>query len=595
MKEMKRDKARRGYTFILGIMVLALLMLVSIAGAAPYAYVTNYGSSTVSIIDTASNAVISTVPAGSTPYGIAVNPNGSKVYVTNFGTEGFPGHTVSVIDMTTNTVTANVLVEKRGSGVAVNPDGKKVYVTNYGNYSDPGNTVSIIDTATNTITATIKVGKHPWGVAINPAGTKAYVTNLGSSTVSVINTSINTVTATVSLKDHIYPTEVVVNPTGTRLYVTNGNYNIVSVIDTASNAVIAEVNVGYYPVGVAVTPDGKKIYVAIASGNSFNGISVIDTATNKVTATVSVSSPDRVAVTPDGTKVYVVNGGDDTVSVIDTATNTVTATIPVGDSPSQITMGRGVESLIPVTAFSASPTSGKAPLKVAFIDKSAGSPTKWKWTFGDGKTSTIQNPTHKYSNLGNYTVSLTATNAEGNSTTIKTDYIKVVTKPVANFSAKSTSGKAPLDVAFTDTSTGVLTGWIWDFGDGSKSFLQSPIHKYSKAGIYTVNLTVKNAAGRDTVTKKELISVISKPVANFTGNITSGKAPLNVEFTDTSTGVASGWIWDFGDGSRSFVENPTHKYSRVGTYTVNLAVKNAAGHNTVTKTDYIKVVTKPVA
>jgi PKD repeat protein len=253
------------------------------------------------------------------------------------------------------------------------------------------------------------------------------------------------------------------------------------------------------------------------------------------------------------------------------------------------------KTLIPVAAFSASPTSGKAPLKVAFIDKSAGSPTKWKWTFGDGTTSTIRNPTHKYSNLGNYTVSLTATNAEGNSTTIKTDYIKVVTKPVADFFAKPTSGKAPLNVAFTDTSTGVLTGWIWNFGDGSKSFLQSPIHKYSKAGVYTVSLTVKNAAGRDTVTKKELISVISKPVANFTGNITSGKAPLNVEFTDTSTGVASGRIWDFGDGSRSFVENPTHKYSRAGKYTVNLTVKNAAGRNTVIKTDYIKVVTKPVA
>ncbi|PAV10822.1 hypothetical protein ASJ81_12310 [Methanosarcina spelaei] len=108
-------------------------------------------------------------------------------------------------------------------------------------------------------------------------------------------------------------------------------------------------------------------------------------------------------------------------------------------------------------------------------------------------------------------------------------------------------------------------------------------------------MTVKNAAGSNTVTKTEYIKIITKPVANFTSSVTSGKAPLNVKFTDTSTGTASSWIWNFGDGSKSFVENPTHKYSKAGTYTVNLTVKNAVGSNTVTKTDYIKVVTKTVA
>jgi len=84
----------------------------------------------------------------------------------------------------------------------------------------------------------------------------------------------------------------------------------------------------------------------------------------------------------------------------------------------------------------------------------------------------------------------------------------VITKPVANFSADPTSGKTPLKVAFTDTSTGIPAKWIWDFGDGAKSFHQNPIHKYSKAGMYTVNLTVKNAKGSNTVTKTEYIKVI---------------------------------------------------------------------------------------
>jgi len=249
----------------------------------------------------------------------------------------------------------------------------------------------------------------------------------------------------------------------------------------------------------------------------------------------------------------------------------------------------------PVASFSASPSSGKTPLTVAFTDKSSNIPTKWKWSFGDGTSSTIQNPKHKYSKTGKYTVTLTVTNAKGSNTVTETDYIKVISKPAANFTSSVTSGKAPLNVKFTDTSTGTASVWIWDFGDGSRSFVENPTHKYSKAGTYTVNLTVKNAAGSNTVTKTEYIKIITKPVANFTSSVTSGKAPLNVKFTDTSTGTASGWIWDFGDGSKSFVEDPTHKYSKAGTYTVSLTVKNASGSNTVTKTDYIKVVTKTVA
>ena len=109
----------------------------------------------------------------------------------------------------------------------------------------------------------------------------------------------------------------------------------------------------------------------------------------------------------------------------------------------------------PVANFTASTTSGKAPLTVSFTDTSTGSPTKWKWSFGDGTSSTTQNPKHKYSKAGKYTVTLTVTNAAGSNTVTKTDYIKVITKPVAEFSATPTSGKAPLTVAFTDKSTGL--------------------------------------------------------------------------------------------------------------------------------------------
>ncbi|WP_455565215.1 PKD domain-containing protein, partial [Methanosarcina barkeri] len=258
-------------------------------------------------------------------------------------------------------------------------------------------------------------------------------------------------------------------------------------------------------------------------------------------------------------------------------------------------MGTLTSSNLPTAAFSASPTSGKAPMKVQFTDKSTGTPTKWKWDFRDGTTSTKQNPTHKYSKVGVYTVKLTVTNSAGSNTVTKADSIKVVTKPVAAFSVSPTSGRVPLNVKFTDTSTGTPTKWKWDFGDGSKSFHQNPTHKYSKAGVYTVKLTVTNAAGINTATKSKYITVTSKPVAAFSASPTSGKSPLNVKFTDKSTGSPTKWKWDFGDGTKSFHQNPTHKYSKAGKYTVTLKVTNAAGINTATKSKYITVTSKPVA
>ena len=92
------------------------------------------------------------------------------------------------------------------------------------------------------------------------------------------------------------------------------------------------------------------------------------------------------------------------------------ATITVSEQP-----------VLPVAKFSAKPTSGKAPLTVAFTDKSTGTPTKWKWTFGDGTSSTTKNPKHKYLVEGNYIIALKATNDAGSNTKTLRNYIKVTT------------------------------------------------------------------------------------------------------------------------------------------------------------------------
>ncbi|AKB37165.1 cell surface protein [Methanosarcina siciliae C2J] len=169
--------------------------------------------------------------------------------------------------------------------------------------------------------------------------------------------------------------------------------------------------------------------------------------------------------------------------------------------------------------------------------------------------------------------------------------------PVANFTSDVTSGTAPLEVQFNDSSTGSPTSYAWDFdNDGTvDSEEQSPSFTYDSAGTYTVNLTVSNAGGSDSEVKTDYISVSeslpSAPVSNFTATPTSGDAPLTVQFTDASTGTVSSYAWDFdNDGTvDSEEQSPSYTYYSAGSYSVNLTVSNAAGSDSELKTEYIVV------
>jgi len=182
----------------------------------------------------------------------AITENTGKVnklpfaYVTNYDS-----NEISVINTATNRVTATVPVGAGPEGAVVTPDGKKIYVTNY-----EDDTISVIDTVTNNVTAIVKVGSCPEGIVVNPAGTKVYVVNYEDNTISIIDTTSNIVTANVTVGND--PSGVAVTPDGKKVYVTNYEDNTTSIIDTANNIVTANVTVGNSPSGVAVTPDGKK-------------------------------------------------------------------------------------------------------------------------------------------------------------------------------------------------------------------------------------------------------------------------------------------------------------------------------------------------
>jgi PKD repeat protein len=246
----------------------------------------------------------------------------------------------------------------------------------------------------------------------------------------------------------------------------------------------------------------------------------------------------------------------------------------------------------PIADFSSSSTTGIVPWIVNFTDLSTGTISSWFWDFGDGGSSTLQNPSYEYSSGGTYTVSLTVTGPGGSDTETKVDYINVTEPaPVANFLATPKSGVAPLAVDFTDLSTGIITAWDWDFGDGGSSTESDPNHQFTTPGVYTVSLTVSGPAGSDSETKVDYIEIVEPGslVADFIGTPTSGDVPLIVSFTDLSSGDTTSWLWNFGDGASSSDPNPTHEYLTPGIFTVSLQISNSEQIDIEEKQDYVTV------
>jgi gliding motility-associated-like protein len=252
----------------------------------------------------------------------------------------------------------------------------------------------------------------------------------------------------------------------------------------------------------------------------------------------------------------------------------------------------------PSPNFSASTVNGCPPMVVLFTDLSTGSPTSWKWYFGNGDSSTSQNPTASYLTSGTYSVTLIATNASGSRSTTKTGYITVKVPPVVSFTGTPTAVCKGVPVSFSSSVTWNSTGgtniYNWDFGDGGTSALANPTHAYTASGLYTVKLTAINGVGCPTTdTISNMITVHPGPIVNFSAASTSVCA-LGGTATFTSTSSGAGpllYSWSFGDGGTSSSGGPvTHAYNSVGAYTVRLSVTDANGcTDSLKKTNYITV------
>lgn len=264
------------------------------------------------------------------------------------------------------------------------------------------------------------------------------------------------------------------------------------------------------------------------------------------------------------------------------------------DTENKTDLIQAIVSPPPVAEFSATPTTGLVPLSVDFTDLSEGETDNFIWNFGDGAISREQNPNHAYKVAGIYTVNLTVSGSSGAGSETKPNLITVISNkpPTAEFQAAPTVGFAPLNVQFTDLSEGLISSWLWDFGDGLVSIWRDPFHTFENPGIYSIRLTVSSLDGTGVETKTNLINIQegNGVTAAFTAEPNLGNAPLFVQFFDQSSGNIDSCTWDFGDGgSSSNVKDPNHIYTVPGIYTVKLTVSGNDGVDVHTKENFIVV------
>ena len=243
-------------------------------------------------------------------------------------------------------------------------------------------------------------------------------------------------------------------------------------------------------------------------------------------------------------------------------------------------------------SFSYSPIIAVPGMQIRFIDTSKGSPESWLWEFGDGSLSYEKSPSHYYENSGIYSVSLTV--SKSGSSSKATRRIKVYA--IKSSSSSNNSGSQELTasftyspsspymgqtVQFTDNSSGSPTSWSWKFGDGGTSTQKNPTHAYSAAGSFNVTLTISNGTSSNSMT--QTITVKSSVAANFNYSPVYPTVGQEVQFIDDSQGSPTSWAWDFGDGGNSTSKNPTHIYSKAGTFNVKLTVSDGSNSNTANK------------
>ncbi|GAB2834247.1 PKD domain-containing protein [Ferruginibacter profundus] len=359
------------------------------------------------------------------------------------------------------------------------------------------------------------------------------------------------------------------------------------------------------PVKIYSTPGVYQVRMIADFGGcldtAYKTITVLNkpTATFTATNTSGCQAPLTVSFnnTSTGAAIYNWDFGDGNTSAVrnpihtynSTGTFTVTliATNANGcsDTLKKIDL---VKIIPPQVSINNLPVAACAPLTWTFSAtiNSVDPVISYHWDFGDGNTSTAINPTHIFA-AGVYDIQLIITTAGGcTDTATVTRGITASVKPVPNLVATPRDVCAHLPVNFTDLSTGTITNWLWNFGDGGTSTEQNPSHTYEDTGYFTITLIVCNAGCCDSIKFLNYVH-INPPIAAFDVDFLCRSKTRT--FTDKSIG-ADEWNWNFGDGNTSTQQSPVHTFADTGTYTISLRVKNYTTGCEYTKITTVRII-----
>lgn len=400
----------------------------STANASPVAYVTDSLANEVTPIlalpsqAIAANDAGNPIGVGTHPVAVAITPNGETAYVVNFGSDN-----VTPINIATNTATpagAWITVGSLPDAIAITPNGKTAYVANSGD-----GTISKIALSTGQVLATLTVGGSPSGIAISPDGLTAYVTNNAPGFNNLIPIDLSNDVVEPGVPAGTDPLSIAVTPDGQAALVVDRGSNIVPGAVTPVDIAVyppttgTAVAVGNDPSGVAISSDGADAYVTNTADGTLSQIALTNDVAGTVTTSNAGTDPDGVAVTPDGKTAYVADdapGASTSVGSVSELGLPTAAGVPTpiavaaGPSSIAITPDQAPVAVLHVTPAPSTETTVFDASESTFPSTLGAS---YSWDFGDGTsaTTTTNVTTHVYAEGGDYTASVSITDADGTS------------------------------------------------------------------------------------------------------------------------------------------------------------------------------------
>jgi len=307
--------------------------------------VLNKGAASASLLDPTDGSTVATLPTGEGPHEIAVSPDGRRAVVTNYGAER-PGSSLTVLHLAGRVAgrTIDLAPLRRPHGVAWLPDGRHVVVT-----IETDSVVAVVDVDSGAVVGAIPTrqgGSHM--VALSPDGAFAYVANIGSGSVSMLDVAGRFLVRTAATGAGAEG--IALSPDGAELWVTNREANTVSVLDAATLAPLDTLASADFPIRVAFAPDGEVAVVTNARSGTLRLFDAFERDTiatlvlpidsTRVRGTMlgpefgrGTGVPIGVLVSPDGRRAYVANANADLVTVVDLADRRVVGFLPTGREP----------------------------------------------------------------------------------------------------------------------------------------------------------------------------------------------------------------------------------------------------------------------